>query len=386
MKFIFYRGFNQDDLLEKVYRLKEQEEEGLYQEVLGDILAESYQLGLGGDLFKKLICYKIVADENVLSLSAENEGGQIDQNLKELALQDIEQLKVLFHLNVVEMRLKEKEDVFKEVYEAFEKQESAEKILDTLLNFYHTYGAGMMNQYRAFKWHTQKGLVGIKQCDLVRLEDLVGCDYQKQALIKNTESFLEGKEANNTLLFGDRGTGKSSSVKALLNAYYDKGLRLVELSKADFKDFNNILKSLRGRGLKYILFLDDLSFEEFEVEYKYMKALIEGGVEVKPKNVLIYATSNRRHLIREIWEERKGEDVHVSDTKQEKLSLSDRFGLALTFTSPNQNTYLEMVYKIANQYQIQIDENTLREKALQWELVHGGRSGRTAKQFVQSLL
>ena len=138
--------------------------------------------------------------------------------------------------------------------------------------------------------------------------------------------------------------------------------------------------------MKFILFLDDLSFEEFETEYKYMKALIEGGIEIKPVNVLIYATSNRRHLIRETWEERQGEDVHIADTRQEKLSLSDRFGLSLTFTSPNQNIYLEMVYKMAHQYHIELPENLLREKALQWELMHGGRSGRVAKQFIQSLL
>ena len=292
-------------------------------------------------------------------------------------------LRDLFHNNGIELQLKKKEkDVFEAVYEAFDSAESAEEILDTLIKFYHTYGAGRMNLYPAFKWRSGKGLVGIK----IRLEDLVGCDYQKECLIHNTENFLKGKEANNALLSGDRGTGKSSSVKALLNAYYDQGLRLIELSKSDFKDFNEILKCIKNRGLKFILFLDDLSFEEFETDYKYMKALIEGGVEVKPDNVLIYATSNRRHLIRETWDDRKGEDVNVSDTRQEKLSLSDRFGLTLTFTSPNQNIYLEMVYKIASQYHISLPEHILREKALQWELLHGGRSGRVAKQFIQSLL
>lgn len=377
----------QAPLMEKILRLQACKEYSLEQEVVSELIEMAYQLEWGGDLLKKYICYEIITDENVLTLSAEKQGSEIDETLKELALQDIAQLKNLFHSQIVTIQLKEeKQDKSNVIYEVFERGASEGEILECILRFHETYGAGVMNRYPAFKWRTGEGLVGVSQCDPIKLEDLVGCDYQKQLLVHNTESFLQGKEANNVLLFGDRGTGKSSSVKALLNAYYDQGLRIIELSKSDFKDFNVILKYIKRRGLKFILFLDDLSFEEFETDYKYMKALIEGGVEVKPDNVLIYATSNRRHLIRETWEERQGEDVHVADTRQEKLSLSDRFGLTLTFTSPNQNIYLEMVYKIAEQYQLQLPKNHLREKALQWELLHGGRSGRVAKQFIQSLL
>ncbi|MBP3887984.1 MAG: ATP-binding protein [Cellulosilyticum sp.] len=386
MQGLFYKKVLQDPIMQKVMALSQQEDIRLREEVMGEIIETAYHLELGGNLFKKLLCYKIVTDENAFTLSAEREGKAIDATYKELVLEDIAKLKALFHSDGIEIQLREKETVFQKVYDAFEEKRSDEEILKTLIEFYHQSGAGMMNGYNAFKWHTNQKLIGIKNCDTIQLEDLVGCDYQKEMLIRNTENFLQGKMANHVLLFGDAGTGKSSSVKALLNEYKHQGLRLIELSKSDFRDFNAILKCIKDRGLKYILFLDDLSFEEFETEYKYMKALIEGGVEVTPKNVLIYATSNRRHLIRETWEERQGEEVHVSDTRQEKLSLSDRFGLTLTFTSPNQKVYLEMVYKLAHQYNIDIPENSLREKAIQWELLHSGRSGRVAKQFIQSLM
>lgn len=384
---IFYRKLMADTLIKKVLKFNRQQDESLYEEIVSELIERAYELELSGNLLKKFICYKMITDENVFTLAAEKQGEKLDETLRYLALKEIKELKKLFHINAIDIHLQEnKTEIFDKVYEVFNEDRNDEEVLDTLIAFYHTYGAGKMNHYPAFKWDTTKGLIGIRQCDPIRLEDLVGCDDQKQALISNTEKFLAGKEANNALLFGDRGTGKSSAVKALLNKYFNQRLRIIELSKSDFKDFNEILKCIKHRGMKFILFLDDLSFEEFETEYKYMKALIEGGIEIKPVNVLIYATSNRRHLIRETWEERQGEDVHIVDTRQEKLSLSDRFGLSLTFTSPNQNIYLEMVYKMAHQYHIELPENLLREKALQWELMHGGRSGRVAKQFIQSLL
>ena len=352
-----------DTLIKKVLKFNRQQDESLYEEIVSELIERAYELELSGNLLKKFICYKMITDENVFTLAAEKQGEKLDETLRYLALKEIKELKKLFHINAIDIHLQEnKTEIFDKVYEVFNEDRNDEEVLDTLIAFYH------------------------RQCDPIRLEDLVGCDDQKQALISNTEKFLAGKEANNALLFGDRGTGKSSAVKALLNKYFNQRLRIIELSKSDFKDFNEILKCIKHRGMKFILFLDDLSFEEFETEYKYMKALIEGGIEIKPVNVLIYATSNRRHLIRETWEERQGEDVHIADTRQEKLSLSDRFGLSLTFTSPNQNIYLEMVYKMAHQYHIELPENLLREKALQWELLHGGRSGRVAKQFIQTLL
>ncbi len=391
MSFVFYRTFNENKILNGVYALSQcidhEEREKLYEEILSELLEVGVNAGLKQHLFKMYLTYLVARDENAFSVSSEREGTNIDEALRALAIKDIAQVLELWHHSPFEIELAKGAPNFLDpLYEVFERATCAEEVVDYLVGYYKRFGAGIMNGYKAFKWDETLGLVGIGECDPITFEQLIGCDYQKKALIKNTEAFLQGKEANNALLFGDRGTGKSSSVKALLNAYCEEGLRIVELSKADFKYFNRILHTLRARGLKFILFLDDLSFEEFEVEYKYMKALIEGGIEVRPHNVLIYATSNRRHLIKETWDDRQGQEINITDTRQEKLSLADRFGLSLTFTSPNQNLYLEMVYAIAKHYKIDWDENTLREKAIQWELLHGGRSGRTAKQFVLSIL
>lgn len=387
MGFVFYRKLNEITILQDVQSLCNQPDDELYEKVLSELLEQSYCLGLSQDLFKMYLCALIANDENMFSLMAEREGDHIDESLKQLVLKDLSLFMELFHSQVVTVQLKRqgKTKSYQKLYDALETKPTTEVFLQVLIAYYRQYGCGQMNVYKAFKWGEDRGLIGISECDPITLDELIGCDYQKQALIKNTENFLSGKSCNNALLFGDSGTGKSSMVKALLNAYYEQGLRMIELSKADFMHFNHILPLLKNRGLYYIIFLDDLSFEEFETEYKHMKALIEGGLEVKPKNVLIYATSNRRHLIRETWEERTGQDVHIIDTRQEKLSLADRFGLSLTFTSPGQNVYLEMVTALAKQNNIHLEPHLLREKAIQWELAHGGRSGRVAKQFIHSL-
>lgn len=387
MTFILYRSLNNNPIITRIEKLMRDYNESLYEETLSLLLEESYDKDLGSSLFQMYLTYLIAADENAFSLSVERDKEKVDPALGDIVLSDLNHLQELWNCTFFDIQLEEKASCkyLMPIYKVLQEGGNATDLRSHLVQYYSTYGAGMMNRYKAFKWDPQKGLIGIRHCDPVVLSDLVACDYQKKALIQNTESFLAGKTANNALLFGDRGTGKSSSVKAILNEYAPKGLRVLELSKAEFIYFNAILKVLRPRGMKFIIFLDDLSFEEFEVEYKYMKALIEGGVEVRPDNVLIYATSNRRHLIKETWSEREGGDVNVSDARQEKLSLADRFGLSLTFTSPNQNTYLEMVMKIAAKEGIQLSEQVLREKALQWELLHGGRSGRVAKQFIQSL-
>ena len=388
MQFIVFRRFNEKMIINGMHMLQEKRDTELYNTILGELIEEAYYLKLDQNIFKMYLCFLIAHDENAFSLAAEKKGEEIDKQLKELAIRDLELILQLFSSNVFDITYQKSEDrhSYSILYEALEKKTSSEEFLHTLIAYYRQYGCGTMNLYKAFKWQQTKGLIGISECDTIRLEELIGYDYQKQALIKNTENFIQGKPANNALLFGDSGTGKSSMVKALLNEYYHQGLRIIDLSKSDFMYFNQIMPLLRNRGLYYIIFLDDLSFEEFETEYKYMKAIIEGGVEVKPQNVLIYATSNRRHLIRETWEERQGQDVHISDTRQEKLSLADRFGLSLTFTSPVQNAYLEIVMALAAQYHITLEPSKLREKAIQWELAHGGRSGRVAKQFIQSLL
>ena len=216
----------------------------------------------------------------------------------------------------------------------------------------------------------------------------MGYEIPKKKLIDNTEAFVEGRRANNCLLFGDAGTGKSSSIKGILNAYYDKGLRIIEVYKHQFQDLNEIIAQIKNRNYKFIIYMDDLSFEEFEIEYKYLKAVIEGGLEKKPENVLIYATSNRRHLIKENFSDKEGrrDMLHASDTVQEKLSLVARFGVTIFFSSPDKKEFQSIVKTLAERYGVEMPEEELMLEANKWELSHGGLSGRTAQQFIDYLL
>ena len=220
------------------------------------------------------------------------------------------------------------------------------------------------------------------------MNDLIGYEIAKKKLVENTEAFVKGRKANNCLLFGDAGTGKSTSVKAILNQYYDQGLRMIEIYKHQFQDLNDVIAQIKNRNYKFIIYMDDLSFEEFEIEYKYLKAVIEGGLERKPDNVLIYATSNRRHLIRETFRDKqdRDEDLHTNDTVQEKLSLVARFGVTIYFGKPEKKEFQEIVRQMARRNGIQMDEETLLLEANKWELSHGGLSGRTAQQFIDDLL
>ena len=222
----------------------------------------------------------------------------------------------------------------------------------------------------------------------VYLDDLVGYDIAKKKLTDNTQAFVEGRRANNCLLYGDAGTGKSSSIKAILNQYYDQGLRMIEIYKHQFQDLNDVIAQIKNRNYKFIIYMDDLSFEEFEIEYKYLKAVIEGGLERKPDNVLIYATSNRRHLIRETFKDKadRDEELHTNDTVQEKLSLVARFGVTIYFGRPEKKEFQEIVRQIALRNGIDMPEAELLLEANRWELSHGGLSGRTAQQFVDYLL
>ncbi|MEN6351222.1 MAG: ATP-binding protein, partial [Syntrophomonas sp.] len=249
----------------------------------------------------------------------------------------------------------------------------------------HTRGCGIMNRYRAFFW--DKGLKGIENPDPIKLEDLVGYEYQKEILTGNTEAFLRGKKANNILLYGEKGTGKSSSVKALLNKYTGQGLRMIELGKKQLLDFPRVVETVRNRGMYFIIFIDDLSFEDFEVEYKEIKASIDGSLQARPDNVLLYVTSNRRHLIRENWSDRKpsGEEIHISDTFQEKLSFADRFGIMISYQSPNQDEYLQIINELARKNNVTIPPEELKKLAIQWERKYHGRSGRTARQFINHI-
>ena len=228
----------------------------------------------------------------------------------------------------------------------------------------------------------------IKNTDKVSLNDLVGYEVQKQRLRENTESFLAGNPANNVLLFGDAGTGKSTSIKALINEYYEDGLRMIELYKHQMKLLAPVISSIKNRNYRFIIYMDDLSFEENETEYKYLKAVIEGGLETRPDNVLIYATSNRRNLIRETWNDTNDVelDKHRSDTLQEKLSLVSRFGVTIPYMRPNKKEYEEIVKSLASRNEnLQLSEEELLELANKWSVSHGGMSGRAAQQLMDSI-
>ncbi len=260
--------------------------------------------------------------------------------------------------------------------------------IGALVNHYKEIGFGIFGHYAAVRWHRENSqgiLKGVENPDPIQLGDLVGLEREKNIVSENTEHFLAGLPSNNVLLYGNRGTGKSSMVKALLNSYVKKGLRLVEVAKNDLQDFSNICKRLEKEPFKFILFIDDLSFDDHEPEYKALKTLIEGGIQARPDNILVYATSNRKHLIKETHEERQSE-VHGRDVQEEKLSLSDRFGITVTFSPIDQVEYLEIVESLAAQRGLSINTEDLRQLALRWELMQNGRSGRTARQLIDKLI
>jgi uncharacterized protein len=262
--------------------------------------------------------------------------------------------------------------------------EDWEACVQLLAGHYSVQGAGPFGRHRVFQWKERR-LRAVVRPDPVRLEGLISYEREREPLILNTERFLAGLPAHHAILYGPPGTGKSSTVKAILNEYAASGLRLVEVKKENLADLASVLEYLRGRGPRFVVFVDDLSFEEHEVEYKALKALLEGSVEDPPENVKIYATSNRRNLIRESFSDREDDDVHAHDTMQEKLSLAARFGLRLTFPTPNQSRYLDIVAGIARDRGLEIPQKALQERALLWDRWHAGRSGRTAKQFVDEL-
>ena len=260
-------------------------------------------------------------------------------------------------------------------------------------DFYKAYGVGMFGLNKAFRvigGDNGVTFTPINNMDKVMLDDLIGYEIQKKKLVENTEAFVQGRKANNALLFGDSGTGKSTSIKAIVNEYYDQGLRMIEIYKHQFKDLSNVIASIKNRNYKFIIYMDDLSFEEFEIEYKFLKAVIEGGVETKPDNILIYATSNRRHLIKETWNDRNdlesNNGLHRSDTIEEKLSLVNRFGCQISYSKPSQKEFFDIVIGLARKNNVKMTDEELMAEANKWELSHGGISGRTAQQFINYCL
>jgi hypothetical protein len=271
--------------------------------------------------------------------------------------------------------------------------QSVSGLVEKVAEHFYQNGFGLFGKFRAFRWEDRGrggNLVGLESVDPIHLDQLVGYQEQRQPLIDNIEAFVAGKAANNSLLYGERGTGKSSTVKALLNEYGDKGLRLVEVSPADLRELHDIIPVLRGRKEKFVIFVDDLSFEENETSYKGLKAILEGTLEPTPRNVILIATSNRRHLVKEFFSDRtegvqQDGEIHGADTVEEKLSLSDRFGLVVSFYSPDQETYFRMVESWAKAEGIKMPLDQLHLKAAQWERANNSRSGRTARQFINDL-
>ena len=389
--------------------------ESLLYESLNQLMELAVSHGFEGNLWHSFLAFLLVNNENAYSKACEIRG-EVEGSINQIVLHDFEIIKSLFdfdlqnfadyfHMDCMEAvinyqsmsgsgkifnkRIKER---IHELKEKLEKSDSAEEFKEAVTEFYKDFGVGKLGLRKAFRvQHKENGdveIVPITNIAHVRLDDLVGYEIAKKKLIDNTEAFVNGKSANNCLLYGDAGTGKSTSIKAIANQYYDRGLRLIEVYKHQFCDLNDVIAQIKNRNYKFIIYMDDLSFEEFEIEYKYLKAVIEGGLEKKPDNVLIYATSNRRHLIRETYADKEEvrEDMHTSDTVQEELSLYARFGVSIYFGAPDKKEFQNIVKVLAEKYQVHMDEETLLSEANKWELSHGGLSGRTAQQFINYLL
>ncbi len=412
---IIYRHILDDEIIQKVELLVQMTtepslhssvaRENCYYDIFTQLISYSEKQQLAGDIWKNYLLGLLASDENGFSLACES-FNEISPSLYQLTLRDMAILLEAYEWDWTAMARSISGDCLPyltdfqpstlnrtfnrhlqrnliHLQQVLRPGITPAQITDQLAQFYSNAGCGLMNKYLAFRW--DDGLIGIDAPDPVRLEDLVGYQYQKQIISANTEAFMGGRKANNILLYGEKGTGKSSTVKALLNEYAERGLRMIEISKNQLIDIQSVLRAVRSRSRYFIIFIDDLSFEDFEVEYKYIKATIEGSLEVKPGNVLLYVTSNRRNLIRENWSERTADDVHGFDSRQEKLSFADRFGITITYTSPDQEHFLAIVENLAEREGIEMSIEELRQRALQWERNYHGRSGRSAVQFIASL-
>lgn len=372
--------------------------------------------GFNANLWHDYLAFLLMTNENSFSLTCERVGAS-EGSVNDFAKADFAVFKALFdfdfapierdlgincftvltHYRAIPKRAqlyyREVSANVRALSSAIDAARDADAVFDCVTGYYRTHGAGMFGLNRAFQVKERAGEIefdAINNVDAVTLSDLIGYEAQKAELRQNTEAFIEGRGGNNMLLYGDAGTGKSTSVKALLNEYADRGLRMVELYKHQFPLLGEVIARLKTRNYPFMVFIDDLSFEEDEVEYKFLKAVIEGGVQTRPANVLICATSNRRHLVREMWDDRRDMehdgDVHRSDTMEEKLSLAARFGCAVNFSTPNRAQYHDIVKGIARrQGHIDMDEEQLLYLANRWEIRHGGVSGRTAQQFINYL-
>lgn len=421
-KLILYRDLGEDSILLKLSGIFRDFELGLAEkeeltsriyEQMKALLDLSTQYGFDKNLWHNYLTFILLTNENSFSMTSEKVGAN-DGTVNHFAKADFAVFKKLFDFDFGPIEkdlgidcfttvcnyhsIPKKERMYnrnvservQEVSEKIEEAKDADEVFTIITDFYKAYGVGMFGLNRAFRIrHLDDGVefLPINNTDRVMLNDLIGYEIQKKKLIDNTEAFVKGLPANNVLLCGDAGTGKSTSIKALLNEYYDQGLRMIEIYKHQFQDLSSIIAQVKNRNYRFIIYMDDLSFEDFEIEYKFLKAVIEGGMETRPDNVLIYATSNRRHLIKESWSDRDDMEndngMHRSDTMQEKLSLVARFGVTIYYGKPSQKEYFTIVKELRKRYpSITLADEELCAEANKWELSHGGISGRTAQQFI----
>lgn len=425
-KFIIYRNLPNDGILSgmsELFALAEAENPNidnltdLALEQINKLLDISTDYGFNGNLWQNYLTFVLITNENPFSLTSEKIGAK-QGSVNIFAKQDFELFIKLFHYDFTKLEALLSMNCFSIItdYQAIDKPElmynknvslrvrelsqklagtnNADEFFDLVTDFYKDYGVGMFGLNKAFRITegTDKPIAfqAINNMEQVVLDDLIGYEEQKRQLVENTKAFVEGRKANNVLLFGDSGTGKSTSIKAIVNEFYRDGLRMIEIYKHQFKNLSDIIATVKNRNYKFIIYMDDLSFEEFEIEYKFLKAVIEGGVETKPENILIYATSNRRHLIKETWNDRNdmevNEELHRSDTMEEKMSLVNRFGVTICYLKPGRQEFYDMVEALAKKAGLNIPREQLDLEANRWEMRHGGISGRTAQQFVNHLL
>ena len=424
-KLVIYKNIDKDSILFRLSNICQKFAAGDYEKEdlityiyieINRLLDISTRYGFDKNLWHNYLAFVLAMTENPFTLVSEKIGAN-DGTVNKFARSDFSIFKQLFDYDFSEMEKELNIDCFtiitdydavvkseqifnksvsekvQQLSHAIEQAEDSTELYKIITDFYKTYGVGNFGLNKAFRISTEdksRILCPITATSEVMLDDLVGYEYQKKELIQNTEAFVKGHRANNVLLYGDAGTGKSASIKAILNQYYSQGLRMIEIYKHEFKELPKVIAAIKNRNYRFIIYMDDLSFEEFEIEYKYLKAVMEGGLETKPENVLIYATSNRRHLIRETWSDRSDmseDEMHRSDTMQEKLSLAARFGVTIGYFSPMRKEYFNIVTTLARRYpEIKLTDEELRSEANKWEMRHGGMSGRTAQQFIDSLL
>ena len=407
-KLIIY-GNHEDTILMKmsdIFKKFDRDEEtpdklisDIYEQIKR-ILEVATDYGFDKNLWHNYLTFYLITNENPFSLTCDF---KVFMNLFNYDFRPIEAALgincfslISDYKAIVKKELMYNKNVSEKVQALSLKLETAKdenEFFNYVTDFYKAYGVGMFGLNKAFRvigGDNGVTFTPINNMDKVMLDDLIGYEIQKKKLVENTEAFVQGRKANNALLFGDSGTGKSTSIKAIVNEYYDQGLRMIEIYKHQFKDLSNVIASIKNRNYKFIIYMDDLSFEEFEIEYKFLKAVIEGGVETKPDNILIYATSNRRHLIKETWNDRNDMEsnngLHRSDTIEEKLSLVNRFGCQISYSKPSQKEFFDIVIGLARKNNVKMTDEELMAEANKWELSHGGISGRTAQQFINYCL